>query len=197
MIPREDYKNLSDAKLIDLLNESDHTAFTEIYRRYAYPTFIHAHKKLQDEDQAKDVVQDLFTSLWHKRNTYKIDGNTLGSYLYIAMRNRIFDFFARQKVESKYINSLNNYIAASNTASPDHLIREKELKSYIDKEIQALTPKMRIIFELSRKEQLSNREIAEKLNTSENNVSKQVNNALRILKTKLGIIIFIYLFIKP
>ncbi|EHQ30937.1 RNA polymerase sigma factor [Mucilaginibacter paludis] len=191
-----DYSILSDNELIDLLKESDHVAFTEIYRRYAYLLLVHAYKKLQYEEQAKDVIQDLFTSLWLKRDIVIADGNLAG-YLYISMRNKILNLLARQKVESKYIHSLNNYIVTNSNSSTDHLVREKELKAYIHKEIQALPRKMRVVFELSRNEQLNNREIALRLDTTENNVSKQVNRALRILKAKLGVIIFIYLLIRP
>lgn len=183
-----DYSILSDNELIDLLKESDHVAFTEIYRRYAYLLLVHAYKKLQYEEQAKDVIQDLFTSLWLKRDIVIADGNLAG-YLYISMRNKILNLLARQKVESKYIHSLNNYIVTNSNSSTDHLVREKELKAYIHKEIQALPRKMRVVFELSRNEQLNNREIALRLDTTENNVSKQVNRALRILKAKLGVII--------
>ncbi len=74
-----------------------------------------------------------------------------------------------------------------------HRVRENDLKAYIEKEIQALPPKMKQIFELSRKAHLSHKEIAEKLDTSENNVSTQITNALRILRTKIGILGFFLL----
>ncbi len=60
----------------------------------------------------------------------------------------------------------------------------------IEKEIGALPPKMREVFELSRKENLSHKEIAEKLNLSEKTVKKQVNNSLKILRSKLGMVVF-------
>ncbi|WP_370580687.1 sigma-70 family RNA polymerase sigma factor [Mucilaginibacter sp. FT3.2] len=62
--------------------------------------------------------------------------------------------------------------------------------------MQKLPPKMRQIFEMSRKGNLSYKEISEQLNVSENNVSKQINNALRLLKTKLGIVVFLFFLIK-
>ena len=87
-------------------------------------------------------------------------------------------------------------MSGASSADTDHLIREKQLKAYIEKEIQALPPKMRAIFEMSRKEHLSYKEIAAITNTSENNVSTQVNNALRILRAKLGLVMYIYFLIK-
>lgn len=189
------YSNLSDDKLIQLLTESDHAAYTEIYHRYFYLLYFHAYKKLRDEEQAKDVVQDVFANLWFKRDS-DLQMSNLGGYLYTAVRNRIFDLFAREKVKSNYIDSLGDYLSTHTNPPTDHLIRENQLKAYIEKEIQALPPKMRRIFEMSRKEEMSHREIAVKLGTSENNVSTQITNALRVLRTKIGIVGAIFLLIK-
>ncbi|MCR8562011.1 RNA polymerase sigma-70 factor [Mucilaginibacter sp. BJC16-A38] len=189
-----DYKTLSDSTLLQLLKESDHAAYTEIYHRYFYLLYVHAYKKLRNEEQAKDIIQDLFATLWFKRESGLPDSNLAG-YLYTAVRNKIFDLFAHQQVESKYIDSLKDYLSNHSSAPTDHLVRENQLKAYIEQSIQALPAKMRVIFEMSRQENFSHKEIAQQLNVSENNVSKQVNNALRILKTKLGIIIFIAVLI--
>jgi len=62
------YQTLSDAQLTELLRESNHAAYTEIYRRYFHLMFVHAYKKVRDEEQAKDIIQDLFTNLWFKRD---------------------------------------------------------------------------------------------------------------------------------
>jgi RNA polymerase sigma-70 factor (family 1) len=182
-----DYIALSDSKLIDLLRQSDHNAYTEIYNRYFYLMYCHAFKKLRDEEQAKDVIQELFANLWFKREFLNVSSN-LGGYLFTAVRYKVFDLFSHQQVEEKYIQSLAQHLENVKNISTDHLIREKELRAYIEKEIQSLPSKMRQIFEMSRKEHLSYKEIAERTNTSENNVSKQVSNALRVLKTKLGMI---------
>jgi RNA polymerase sigma-70 factor (family 1) len=189
------YQTLSDTELSDLLRDSNHAAYTEIYKRYFHLLYVHAYKKLRDEEQAKDVIQDLFTSLWIKRNTNFI-GSNLGGYLYTAVRNKIFDLFAHDKVKVNYTLSFNDFISFRTVSDTDYLIREKQLKAYIEKEIQALSPKMRLIFEMSRKEHRSHREIADILNTTENNVSKQIQNALKILRTKLGLVMYLYFLIK-
>ena len=182
-----DYKTLSDNELFSLLKESDHAAYNEIYRRYFHMLYVHTYKKLRDENQAKDVIQDLFATVWFKRE-HDIQTDNLAAYLFTAIRNKIFDLFAHQQVEAKYVSSLKDYLSTHMSVPTDHLVRENDLKVYIEKEIQALPPKMKLMFELSRKEYLSHKEIASKLGTSENNVSTQITNALRILRTKLGII---------
>jgi RNA polymerase sigma-70 factor (family 1) len=185
------YKTISDSELIQLLKESDHAAYTEIYRRYFYLLYVHAYKKLRDEEQAKDIIQDLFTSIWFKRE-FDLPNTNLAGYLFTAVRNKIFDLFAHQKVEAKYMQSLGEYVQSHKNVSTDQKVRENELMTYIEKQIDALPPKMKLIFEMSRKEHLTHTEIAEKLNTNTNNVSKQLTTALKVLKTKLGTMLILF-----
>jgi len=149
-----DYKTLSDNELFSLLKESDHAAYNEIYRRYFHMLYVHTYKKLRDENQAKDVIQDLFATVWFKRE-HDIQTDNLAAYLFTAIRNKIFDLFAHQQVEAKYVSSLKDYLSTHMSVPTDHLVRENDLKVYIEKEIQALPPKMKLMFELSRKEYLS------------------------------------------
>lgn len=181
---------LPDKQLYQLLQESDHAAYTEIYNRYFSLLYIHASKKLQDEEQAKDVVQEVFTTLWFKRG---IDNQikNLAAYLFTATRNKIFDIFAHEKVKNNHLDSLTIFYEKSGPIPTDYRVREKEMQEYIQKEIDALPPKMRRVFEMNKIEELSYQEIASNLHTTENNVSKQVNNALKVLRTKLGILMIL------
>jgi RNA polymerase sigma-70 factor (family 1) len=190
------YKEFNDEQLVGMLKVSDRRAYTEIYNRYHYLLIKHAYKKLRDEEMAKDVVQELFANLWHRR-TQEINASNLAGYLYKIARNRILDIFAHEKVKFNYAeSSLQDFARTGNYDNTDHLIREKEFMAYIEREIQALPKKMREIFELSRKGHLSHKEIAEQLNTSEHNVSKQISNAIKILKKKTDFFVIIFIINK-
>jgi RNA polymerase sigma-70 factor (family 1) len=192
-----DYKSFNDVELLGMLKASDRRAYTEIYNRYHYLLLNHAYKKLRDEEQAKDVIQELFASLWLRREQ-EINAANLAGYLYTIARNKILDIFAHQKVRSNYVEtSLQDFARHNSYSNTDHLIREKEFMIYIEREIQALPKKMREIFELSRKGNLTHKEIAARLNISEHNVSKQISNAIKILKKKTDIFIIIYLLYGP
>ncbi|MGN6396667.1 MAG: RNA polymerase sigma factor [Mucilaginibacter sp.] len=184
------YRNLSDQDLIQRVGQADHNAYSEIYHRYFQLIYTHAFKKTQDQEQAKDVAQDVFTYLWFKREK-AAQIQDLAAYLFTSARNKIFDLFAHEQVEQKHLDSLQVYYSKNPVHPTDHQTRERDFQAYIDKQIAELPPKMREIFELSRKEQLSYKEIADKLETTENNVSKQVNKAVRVLRTKLGAIFFL------
>lgn len=188
------YGSYSDSELAFLLTQGDELAFTEIYNRFYGLLFIHANKRLNNDEEAKDVLHQLFESLWVKRLQVAPDGN-LSAYLYTAVRNRVLDVFAHQKVESKYIDSLQDYIDQDHV-STDYMVREKQMARLIEQEIDALPSKMREIFVLSRKENKSHKEIALELGLSELTVKTQVKKALRILKARLGVVIYIVFLLK-
>ncbi|MDB5157292.1 MAG: polymerase subunit sigma-70 [Mucilaginibacter sp.] len=182
---------VSDQDLVSLLQEGNEAAYVEIYNRYKWLLHTHAYRKLGDRDAANDIVQDLFTSLWSKREDVFIT-TTLSAYLYTAVRNRVLNIIEHRFVESKHIDSLLNY-ANGYTSATDHLVREKQLMAIIQKEIAELPPKMREVFELSRKSHLTHREIAQQLAISEETVKKQIKNALKILRVRLGLLVYVVL----
>lgn len=188
-----DYNQLSDQELVILLNKGDHLAYAQIYDRYKFILQAHAVNKLRDREEAKDVIQEVFTYLWSKREIIQLSGN-LSGYLYGAVRNAILNKIAHQQVRGKYLDSLKAFSGQQNIVT-DHRIREKQLREHIEKEVGQLPPKMRAVFELSRKQYLSHSEIAWKLEISEQTVSKQITNALRILRVKLGVLICLLLFL--
>lgn len=188
------YSDFPDSLLVERLRSDDRAAFAEIYRRYKGPLYVHAFHRLQDREETKDLLQQLFATLWENRKHLNIDGY-LSGYLFTAVRNRVLKFVARQNVNSRYIASVQSTINNTSYQS-DQLVREKELSAIIEKEISALPTKMREIFELSRKQHLSNAEIAEILDISEKTVRNQLNNALSILRSKLGLlgVLFVMLY---
>lgn len=180
----QNYNTCTDQELASLLIEGDQQAYTELYNRFKGVLYVHAYRILQNKDDAKDVVQELFTVLWTKRASLTFKTG-IASYLYTAVRNRVFDEISRKKVKSRYFESLKDFSLEEGYYTDD-LLHEKELSALIEKETAALPDKMRQIFELSRKVNLSHKEIAEQLLISDKTVKKQVSNAVRILRLKLA-----------
>lgn len=183
------YTTLQDQVLFDLMKQEDETAYKEIYERYFDVLYIHAYRRVQNREEAQDIVQEIFTILWDKRESILLT-TSLAAYLYTAVRNRILNIISHQQVVASYAQSLQHFIDHG-ICQTDHLARENQLIAMIEKEIAALPPKMQEIFALSRKAYLSHREIAAELGISEQTVKKQVNNALRILRTRLGLFAFL------
>jgi RNA polymerase sigma-70 factor (family 1) len=188
------YRSYSDAELTGLLKLSDENAFKEIYERYNSLLYIHAFKKLPNREEAKDVIQEVFSMIWDRREAFEVKTNLAG-YLYTCVHHKILDHFIHLKTANKYIDSLQHFLD-ENRYTTDHLVREKQLSEIIEHEIAALPPKMRVVFELSRKDHLSHKEIAEQLGISEETVKSQIKNALKILRIKLGLLSFLVILMK-
>lgn len=188
------YSVLSDQELIALLKDGDKTAFTEIYDRFFGALYVFAHKKLRDEEDAKDIVQDLFANIWIKRESLSFSG-VLSAYLYTAVRNKMLDVIGHKDYEGKYIKSLQGFMDQEQVQS-DFLVREKQLAALIEQEINALPAKMRTVFLLSRRANMSYKEIALHLDLSEQTVRSHVKHALKILRLRFGLVVYLIYFFK-
>lgn len=167
-----------------LLSQGDETAFREIYVRYNSLLLVYAYRKLQDKEEAKDVVQEVFTNLWTTRSEL-ILRTTLPAYLYKCVLNKVLNIFRHKGFCDQYVTQIQHLMNADH-ATADHLVREKDISALIEREISAFPPRMREVFELRRKEYLSNTEIAERLNISEHTVATQMKKALRTLRFRFG-----------
>lgn len=181
----------SDENLMLLLNAGNSDAFTALYNRYKGILILHAYKKLGDFEEAKEIVQDVFSVLWANHATIP-HVNNCGAYLYTLIRNKVLNFIEHQNVEARYAASFQNFVTEQHFGT-DLLLREREMQGMIDREIDALPPKMREVFLLSRKNHLTHKEIAEKLDISEFTVKNHIKGALKILRMKLGLLAIILL----
>ncbi len=180
-----EYKGHSDDDLLSLLKGGDHSAYTEIYDRYNGVLYVFAYRRLKNREEAKDLIHELFLKLWADRAIIS-ERFVLAAYLYSSLRNRVINLITHQKVASRYLDSFSHYLGDPSTNNADYLVRHNELYKVIENEIANLNPRTRKVFELSRKMNLSRKEIAEKLDISEETVKSHMHSALRVLKVKLS-----------
>ncbi|WP_158795618.1 RNA polymerase sigma factor [Pedobacter sp. L105] len=178
------YKDLSDHELIDLLKSDDHQAFNHLFKRNQALSFSFTYKRINDKESAKDLVHEVFADLWENRLSLNIPGN-FQAYLYTVLRNRIINQYRRKKIVQKYIDHATEHSSQAHTGT-DHLVRNKNLSALIEKEVAALPDKMRLVFELSRTNLFSRKQIASHLNLPEETIKSRMRRALIILKNRLG-----------
>lgn len=182
------YAKYSDVELLSLLKESDNGAYMEIYERYNSLLFAYAYRKLQDKQESQDVVQEVFITLWEKRESFILK-TYLSGFLYKSVLNKILDIWKHSKVIKQYAE-LKKLQIDVDTIETDYLIREKEIAAMIEKEIAAMPPRMRQVYELKYKHYQSTAQIAANLGISPHTVSNQLKNAAAHLKKNLGMIVF-------
>jgi RNA polymerase sigma-70 factor (ECF subfamily) len=177
------YTHFSDAELVLLLKHDDQLAYTEIFERYNEILLRHAYRILSHSEEVNDVIQDIFLVLWHKRHQLEFK-TSISAYLYTATRNRILDLISHQKIVVRYADSINKFFIDGFNITEDSL-RENELSALIEKEIENLPVKMKAVFLLNKRHGMSYKEIAEKLNITDQTAKQQVYKALKILKPKI------------
>lgn len=188
------YSRLTDIELMQLLKGNDERAFNEIYSRFQGLLFVYAARITRNEHEAADMVQEVFMQLWDRRVSLEVS-TSLKGWLYTSIRYKFFDRLDKKKVRADYLQSLQEFMQEGEF-NTDEYLRHKELETLIEQGITALPSKMQEIFSLSRKDELSHREIAARLQLSEKTVKNQVHNALRILRSKLGLFGYFLFFLR-
>ncbi|POY37876.1 RNA polymerase subunit sigma-70 [Solitalea longa] len=140
--------SIPDSELLQIFKDGDRRAYEQIYKRYWGILYVYARKILSDEDDAQDIVQEVFTNLWYKGSELTIS-TSLSSYLYTSVRYKFFDLLDHRKLRTNYKEYLQQFIEDGEYITDNHL-REREFAAVIEKEVARLPAKMREIFELSR-----------------------------------------------
>ncbi|MFA5244858.1 MAG: RNA polymerase sigma-70 factor [Pedobacter sp.] len=180
----KDFDKFSDEKLSVLLFEGDGDAFEEIFNRYWLKLYGVAIKRVKYRETAEEIIQDLFTQLWTKRESIQIH-TSLAGYLFTSVRYLVLNHIQKEIVRENYKDSFQAVNTFSHN-STEETVFLNELIRNIEKEVTYLPPQCRSVFELSRKENKTNREIAEVLGISEKTVEGHLTKAIKHLKVGLS-----------
>jgi RNA polymerase sigma-70 factor (ECF subfamily) len=175
---------LSDERSLVLrLIEGDEDAFCELYAAYKNRLIYFAMRFLKSREYAEDIFQDAFAVVWQGRRFINPDAS-FSAYLYTIVRNRILnqlrDLSNQDKLREQILSQAVNYT----NETKDEIIAN-DLRQFISRALQQLTPRQREIFQMSRERQMSHREIAEVLGISVNTVQESIFISLRTLRTYL------------
>ena len=178
------FENITDPDLLSSLKEDRADAFEEIFNRYWLTLYRSSYKRIKNKEASEEIVQDVFTALWLKRKTLDIR-DSLAAYLHTAIRNRVINYIKKEIVRNAYKEKM---LIVSNHAdtSLEENILANDLNRNLEREITYLPEKCRSVFELSRKQHKSNREIAEFLHISEKTVENHLTKAIRRLRIGLA-----------
>jgi RNA polymerase sigma-70 factor (ECF subfamily) len=172
-----------DNILIEKLLNGDLRSFDELYGKYAKKLYGFSIKYLKNESEAEELVQKVFVKVWEKRNTLKRD-TSFKSYLFTIAYNDILKFFRSKSYHQAYIREAME-VNDTSDKSADGIYYNSVLE-LVDKLIDKLPERRRLIFIKSRKEGKSAKEIAEELEISAGTVDNNISEALKFLKSNLN-----------
>jgi len=167
---------------IKALREGSVEAFDLCFRRFYAPLISFARSKTSDKDIAEEIVQNVFAELWERRETIPLK-TEIKQYLFSVVKNDCYDFARHQKVEQKYLDYLITHQEESFEFF-DTLVDE-DFSKLINEVYNSLPEQCRNIFYMSRLEELSYKDISEKLGISVKTVENQVGKALKLVRQYL------------
>lgn len=180
------HHQLTDEELLLLMRQGDAAALGVIYDRYWESMSLYVLKMTQSYDDASDIVQEVFVSLWKRGPELAIRG-PLRPYLMTAVRNRAIRYIENHLKKRNFLSSLSShYEQLTREGYHPHHLETRELEDQLTGAVTNLPSRMKEVFILSRNENLTNKEIAARLNIAETTVKKQVSNALKVLRAQTG-----------
>lgn len=170
-----------DSHLIDQIRKGNRLAFNALYLRYWEGLYRFGHGILKDEDQTKDILQDIFFALWRNRESLEI--RSAAAYLYRSVRYEVTRALRKGQLTAAH----EEYLAAlpSPLTSEGHL-HLADIEDQVKKTLQKLPQKSREVFYLSRFKELSNKEIAQQLSLSPRTVEWHISSALQCLRQSMN-----------
>lgn len=171
----------SDAELLQSIKNDDAAAFRMLYDRYWEELYLKACKRV-DKDEAKDIVQEVMTTLWKRRSEiFTHEDGAIARYLHTAVKYRVISHYAYTTAE---IRNSDVFDVLTGPAVQNQL-EAKELNEWLNREIGKLPARMQQIFRMSRQDDISIAEIASHLQLSEQTVKNQLTEALKRIRSSV------------
>jgi RNA polymerase sigma-70 factor (ECF subfamily) len=178
-----------DQLLLWQIKNDSSEAFDRLYDKYWEEVYSAAFKRLKDADYAKDITQDIFLQIWHKRKNLNID--YLAPYLFTSVRNNVFKWMEKEQKFTPIPDLLASLLKTREEADAELL--RKEFKQKYEALINTLTPAQQEIFRLRFHDDLSTKEISEKLQISRKTVQNQLGKSVNQLRESLDLLYFVVL----
>jgi RNA polymerase sigma-70 factor (family 1) len=186
----------SEFQLVKSLKSSSVPAFNTLFHHYSNRLYQFSYKYLKSEEEAEELVQEVFTRVWEKRSELKAE-LSFNSYLFTIAFNVIRKYFRRKAHLADY---LNGKVKDDLNLETVHKVNYNSLKKHLDNLVALLPQRRKEIFTKSRYEGFSVKEIADDMKISKKTVENQLTEALKFIRTHLSGehfagILFFFLFL--
>ena len=163
-----------DFFLLEKVKDGSEHAFNQLFEKYWEKAYSDAYKRLKNQEDAKDVLQEIFTKIWLNRQTQTIEN--FPAYLHVAIRNNVIKLLSKQKHLHPFFDILEN-IPQKNSEADSNLLWNEFLKSY-EALLEKMPPKRQQIFRLRYHEDQSTRDISLQLGITRKTVQNQLGKAI-------------------
>ncbi len=187
----KEYPDFTDSELITLICKGNDSAFAEIYNRYWKQVLYYAAQKTGDMIAAEDIVQDVFVSLWKRRDQLEIKSE-FKNYLIVSIKYRVLKFLSRERIKRLAEESNAPAYDLLDDSTQQYLDFD-ELRTALEEMVGKLPEKSALIYRMNKEEGLSHREIAYEMGMSEKAVNSNLVRTKKILRAGLHTFLFSFL----
>ena len=190
------YSKLSDVELITLLKEGNQAAFTELYLKYSGPIYVNVLKMVKDELLTEELVQDLFSRIWQKHQSFTEDID-FRAYLYRVAQNLVFDFYRKLKRDHNMYEKF-KLIVAQEYSHIEEGLHLKESEALLEQAMAQLSPQQYAVYKLCKIEGYTYKQAAEQMGISPHTVKEYLSKSTQLVKnyminnldSSLGLLLF-------
>lgn len=157
--------------------------FKAIYDTFWEKVYAVCYNNTRDVELAKDLTQEIFTSIWERRDTLTIE-KSMDRYLVRAAKLKVAEYYRNKSIREKHREHIcqdHCKTACCTKDDVDYSLLVQKLGLYIDE----LPCRCQEVFRMSREDGFTNKQIAEKLDISQRAVEYHISKALRLLKEKM------------
>ncbi len=162
--------------------------FRKLYDAYHERIYFFALKRLADKGLAEDIVQNTFLKIWENKS-YIVDDKATEALVFKIARNLVIDNYRRKVLQTEAITSKNSTVP-SRDQDVLTALEEREKVDLVNATIRELPEMRRKVFEMSRKDGLTYKEIASELSISSKTVENHISSSLKFLRQRLAKILF-------
>ncbi|MBE9602876.1 sigma-70 family RNA polymerase sigma factor [Pedobacter sp. MC2016-24] len=174
----------TDADLWESIKLDDERAFSTLFHRYSSRIYSNSYAYVKDREVCEQIVHDIFLTVWTNRKTLQIE--SFKNYLTSAGRYRVYKSINASKIiPIDYKEDLEVYSKNSVGNSGFDRIAYHDLETELDTYLKHLPKRSQEIFLMSRRQLMSNDEIADQLGISKRSVENQITHALKHLRISL------------
>lgn len=166
--------------ILERLRAGDKSALHQLFLQYYELICKSIFRLIKDKGTVEDLAQEVFIKIWQKRHQLHIT-TSMDGYIRRMAVNEAISYLRKTKM----VNPLNESDIRITAVSTEQQYLQEELRNKVAKAIAKLPPKCRLVFQLSRYEGLSYREIAKQLDLSIKTVENQMGKALKTLREEL------------
>jgi RNA polymerase sigma-70 factor (ECF subfamily) len=175
---------VQEKRLLQLISTGDEGAFKTLFEKYRGKLYAYLKSITKSPEAAEEIVMDVFLKVWIGRNSVT-EINNFDSFLFRIAHNKAIDFLRALHRDQTLFTLVWEEIQVAGSQTADGSLKEKESHAILQAAIDQLSPKRRLVYELSRENALSHDQIAAYLNLSKSTVNNHLVESLRFIKNHL------------